>query len=103
VSNVGRETAPGGRAREQGNTDREHLAAAVHVAERAAGEEQRGQQERVRFDDPLDVAERRVQPRLYRRQRDVHDGAVDESHAGAEDRRRQQPAAFARTLHSPKA
>ena len=66
-------------------------ASAVKVAQRSACQEKRGKHERVRFDDPLNVRYRRMQIGLQRRQRHVHDGAIDERHARTEDCHSQHP------------
>ena len=87
-----RQAAPGRGQREHRDADSEDLAPAEQVAQRPAGQQQRGQRQGVGLDHPLHVDERGVEGRLQRRQRDVHDRAVDERHAGAEDGRREDPA-----------
>src|SRR5579862_2238861 len=52
LPDVRRQSAPGRGYREQHDTGREDLAAAVEVPERSANEEQRSQKESVRFHDP---------------------------------------------------
>ncbi len=56
-----------------------------------------------RFDDPLDVAQRRAECRLQRWQRYVDDGAVDEGQARSEDRRGEYPRAAAVVAGAPAA
>ena len=93
LPDVGRESAPGRGCREEHDAGGEDLAAAVQVSQRAADEEQRRQEKRVRFHHPLNVRQRRMQGRLQRRQRHVHDRAVNERHARTEDGRGQNPGA----------
>src|SRR5216117_2481610 len=64
----------------------EHALAADLIAHRAADEDQRAQEEGVRFDDPLHLGDRRVKIRLKGGKGHVHDGRVDERHARAKDR-----------------
>ena len=65
------------------------------IAQRAAGQEQRRQRQRVGFDHPLHLGQRRVERGLQRGKRDVDDGAVDERQARSEDGGGQHPAAAA--------
>ena len=85
LRDAGREAAPDGREREERDADVVNPAAAEVVAERSADEKQRGEEERVGFDDPLHVDGGGVECGLERREGDVDDGAVDEGEAGAED------------------
>ena len=87
LPDVGRQSAPGRGCGEEHDAGGEDLAAAVQVSQRPADEEQRRQEERVRFHHPLNVRQGRMQGRLQRRQRHVHDRAVDERHARTEDGR----------------
>ena len=60
---------------------------AVPVAERAAGQIQRREHQRVREDDPLLAGEAGVEVLLDRGQREVQDGRVDERDRGPGDGR----------------
>jgi hypothetical protein len=60
---------------------------------RKADENQRAQKQRVGFNHPLDVGDRRVKVGLEGGQRDVDDRGIDEGHARAEDRRSKGPSA----------
>ena len=60
-------------------------------ASEPGGEHARGQRERVRIDDPLEIRERRVEGALDRRQRDVHDRDVEQQHEGRDADRDQRP------------
>ena len=77
---------------EDRHADQEDAPPAEAVAQRAADQQQRGEEERIRLDDPLRLGRRGVEFALDRRQRDVDDRAVDERHARAEDRGHQHPA-----------
>ena len=71
-----------GNAAEQGakgeddEADREEESPSVAVGQGPRGEEHRGQRQGIGVDDPLHLAEARVQSRLDRRQGDDHDGDV---------------------------
>src|SRR5260370_28008410 len=58
--NARRKTAPRRSSGEESHSNGKHLAPAIEVAERSAGEKQRGKHERVGFDDPLHFVDRRV-------------------------------------------
>ena len=88
---AGSKSAPRGRESEKRDTDQENAASSVVISEGSADKQKRREQERVRFDDPLHVNDRRVQVRLQRRQRHVHNRAVDERHARSERCRGQHP------------
>ena len=91
---AGREPAQGRGQREPDHADEEHLAAAQPVAERAAEQDEPGQRQRVPADRPLQAAQRSArQAPADGRQRDVHDGGVEQGHAGAQHRGQQDPAA----------
>ncbi len=62
------------------------------IAERAADQNQRRQQECIGLDDPLQLTDRRAQAPLHDRERDVDDRAVEERHARSQDRHHQRPA-----------
>jgi hypothetical protein len=76
---------------EPGDTHEEDPAPAEAVPQRAANQEQGGEEQRVRLDDPLHLGHRGPEVRLERGQGDVDRRSVDEGHAGAQDRRRQHP------------
>ena len=78
---------------EDDDAEQEDPAAAEDVAEPAAGDEQDGEGERVRVDGPLERGQRRVEVRLDRRQRDVHDGVVEHDHEEGEAHRGERPPA----------
>ena len=86
-----REAAEQRGGREEDQPDREDHPAPEHVGERAGGQQQRGQRQRVGVDHPLQVGEARVQARLDPRQRDVHDRDVEQQHEGRDADRDQRP------------
>src|SRR6185295_2836583 len=86
-----RQAAPRRGQGEAGDADDEHPPPAVAVAERAAHQQQRGEEERVRLDNPLHLRHRGAELFLQSRQGDVDRRAVDEAHAGAEDGGGQDP------------
>src|SRR6185437_9384910 len=88
---IGRQTAGHGCSGEQHRAEYEDAAAAEAIARRAANQDQGAEQQEVSVDHPLRRRDRYGEFGLNRRQRDIDDGRVDESHAGAEDRRRQHP------------
>ena len=77
--------------REQAEADREHELAAEQVGERAGGQQERGQGQRVGVDHPLDVREARVQIGRDLRQRDVHDRDVEQQHERRDADNQQRP------------
>ena len=83
------------REREDDDADEEEEPAAVAVGERAGGQDQRCERERVGVDHPLQPGQARVQVALDVRQRDVDDRDVEQEH----ERRRadgdERPAAVA--------
>src|SRR6185312_13026417 len=82
LDNVRREAAPCRRDRKNGDANREDFPASIDVAQRPAREQQSRQQKRIRLNDPLNFGDSGTQVSLYRGQRNIHDGAVDEDHAG---------------------
>ena len=54
--------------------------APIPVRERTAGENQRGERERVGVHDPLQAGQARIEALLHVRQRDDHDSDVEEQH-----------------------
>ena len=81
--------AAGDRAdHEQRRTDHEDLAPAVEVGERAGGEQERGEAQRVGVDHPLQVGEARAELALDVGERDVHDRDVEQQDEDARDRPR---------------
>ena len=71
--------------------DQEDAAAAETVASGAADKEQRGEKQRIGFDNPLDVDEAGVKLTLQRRERHVDHRPIDKHHAGSKNRYRQDP------------
>ena len=65
----------------------------VAVGERAGGQDQRRERDRVRVDDPLQPGQARAEPALDARQRDVHDRDVDQQHERRHADGEQRPAA----------
>src|SRR5207248_5622184 len=65
---------------EQPDRDEEDALPPEQVTERAGVEDGRGERQRVRIDDPLQVGERRVELRLDVRQRNVDYRDVEEEH-----------------------
>jgi len=77
--------ASGGGERENDQPGDEHQPPPEAVGERAGGQQEGGERQRVGVDDPLQVGEARVQRALDVRKRDVDDGDVEQQH---EDRHR---------------
>ena len=79
----------------------EHASAAGEVGDRAGGQQQGGERQRVGVDHPLQVGEGRVERALDLRQRHVHDRDVEQQHedAGADGDQR-PPLASHVTLRS---
>ena len=91
MSDAGREAAPGGSRGENHDARDEDSTASVAIPERTADEQQRGEEERISFDDPLDADDRGLQILLQRWQRHIHHRAVDKGETGAEDGRSEDP------------
>ena len=66
--------------REHGEARDEEAAPAEQVAEPAAEEQRATEEDRIRGDDPLQARLRKAEVGLDRRQRDVHDGDVEDDH-----------------------
>ena len=64
-----RVTATGKLKRRQAG--KKHTLASELIAERTADENEAAQEERIRFEHPLDIGDRRVEIGLQRRERDV--------------------------------
>ena len=88
---VRREPARRAGDREADETGEEAALAPVEIAERAAEQQQRAQRHEVSVEDPLQLADARVEVAPDRGQRHVDDRAVEERDAGAEHRRRDDP------------
>jgi hypothetical protein len=86
--------------REETDTGAEHPSPAEVIAQRSAGQKQRGEEESVGLDDPLNVQDGRVEAFLQGGQRDIHYRAVDEGHARSQDSRGQDPRLGARRAGS---
>ena len=90
------------------HAEQEDLLAAEAVTERPAEQHERGEREQIAVDRPLQTRDVGVEVGADVRQRDIDDGAVEERHAGREDRgeqdapagRRLQPQRF-RGGHDP--
>ncbi len=65
--------------------EREHAPLAEQVAERSSDQDQRAERQQVAVDDPLLCRETAAELALDRRQRHVHDGAVQQHDPRAED------------------
>ena len=85
------EPAQHGGDGEDDEPDQEHAPAADAVGHRAAGQQQRGERERVGVDDPLQVGEVGAEVALDRRQRDVHDRDVEQQHERRQTHGEQRP------------
>ena len=94
-------TTPHGCGGKEDNADRENPAAAVEVAKRSSSEKKGCQDERIGFNDPLDVRYGRMQAGLYRGEGHVDHRAIDEGHARAEDCSGEDP--WARSRGKPSA
>jgi hypothetical protein len=70
--------------REDPQAPGEHPPAAQPVGQRAGGQHQRRQGQRVGVDHPLELGEAGPEVLLDRRQRRVHDGDVEEQHEGGD-------------------
>jgi hypothetical protein len=62
---------------------REQQTAPEQVGQRAGGQEESGERQRVGVDRPLKIGKRRVERLLNVRQRDVHDRQVEQEHEDA--------------------
>ena len=76
----GRQSADERGGREDDQPDGEDLAPPVDVADDARGEQEGGESQRVRVDDPLQVGEARVERLLNVGQRHVDDRDVEQEH-----------------------
>ena len=75
----GRGERAGNRGKhEQANAENEDQSAAGAVAEAAADQDERAEEEQIGVGHPLHFGQRRAQAALHRRQRDGDDAAVDE-------------------------
>ena len=91
TSTLGASTQPTEASAKIDDPDDEQPLAPVEVAERSAEQDQRREEQRVAFDDPLHLRRVRAQLALDHRQRDVHRRAVDERHRRSENRRDEHP------------
>ena len=80
---AGREPARKRAGREDHDPDREQQPPPVQVGERAGGEQERGERQRVGVDHPLQIGQRRAERLLDVGQRDVHDRDVEQQHEHA--------------------
>ena len=93
LTNSSGKAAPRGRGGEDEHAASKDFAAASKIAQRSAGQEQRSQRQRIGFDNPLNLGQRRVESRLQRRKGHVHDGAIDERQTRSENGGREHPTA----------
>ena len=101
---VRRERAEQRGRREDRQADHEDAAAAEPVGERAGGEDEGRERERVGVDHPLEVGEARAEVLLDRRQGGVHHGDVEQQHErGHADREQGPPLALHRGATLPAA
>ena len=90
------ESAQEGARREEGETGDEQAPAAEDVGEAAAEEQEAAEDDRVCADHPLQARFGKVEVGLDRRQRDVHDGDIEDDHELRDDDDREgEPAAAA--------
>jgi hypothetical protein len=87
----GRKRAPHASQREDRDTQDEDAPVAKAVAQGAAHQDQRGQQQRVSLDYPLGFREGGSEIDLDRRQRHVGHSSIDKSHARTYDGRGENP------------
>src|SRR5581483_7536388 len=97
---VWREAASDRSEREENHAGREHASSPESIAERAADEDERRQEERVALDDPLDDGHGRAELALHHRKSDVHDGRVEKCHARTEHRDDERPTSHPRKIPS---
>jgi hypothetical protein len=76
---------------EKRDTRSKDFAPTVQVAQRPANEEQRREEKRIRFHNPLNASQVGMKVLLQGGQRDVHGGSVNKCHARTEDGRGQNP------------
>jgi hypothetical protein len=86
-----RQPADQRRGREHAQADHEHEPAAEPVGQRAAGQQQPGETERIGVDHPLQVGEAGVERALDVRQRGVDDRDVEQQHERRDADRKQCP------------
>ena len=96
--------AAGVRGRRRGGAEHrqpgeQRAPAPVAVAERAGQQQQPGEHERVRVDDPLQLADVRVEVAHERRQRDVDDRVVDDDREQAHAQHAEREPAAACAAH----
>ncbi len=91
-SDVGREPAQQRRGGEPHDADDEHPSPAETVTRGASEQDERGQRQRVGVDRPLETGEVRAQVLADHRERHVDHRGIEEGHAGAENRGREDPA-----------
>src|SRR5262249_21130006 len=77
--------ASGRRDRKNGDAEEKHAPASEEIAHRPADQNQRAEEQSIAFDDPLHVDDCAAERFLNGGEGGVHDGAVDEGHAGAKD------------------
>src|SRR5581483_2944631 len=88
---AGGEGAANRRNAERQDATREYALAAQPIADRAADQNQRRQEQQIDLDDPLRADDRGVQLLLDDREHDGDDGPIEEREARAEDRGGEDP------------
>src|SRR5262245_54789467 len=75
--------APRGGESEHRDSNEKNSTAPVVIPKRSTDKQKRRKKKRVSLDHPLNVHDRGIQIRLQRRQRHVHNRAVDKCHTGS--------------------
>jgi hypothetical protein len=88
-ADAAREAGEGREPGERGEPKLEGALAPVPIAQAPASQQQRGEDQRVRVDDPLKLACRSVQPSADRGERDVDDRVVNDREKNAQAQNRQ--------------
>jgi hypothetical protein len=83
LTDIGRKPAPDGRGCEKRDSRSVYAPAAINVAERSSNQDHRSEQKPVSLDYPLSIDHRRVQVRLKRGKREIHDAAIDKGQTRA--------------------
>jgi hypothetical protein len=86
-----RQSGPERGEREDDQAGQEHPAPTEDVRDPAAHQQQAAEHEQVAAHDPFKAADRQVQAALDRRERDIHNIAIQVAHEGRKADRRQRP------------
>ena len=89
--NVGGEATSRRCSRKDSNSNQKHQSTTQQIAQRTTQQNQGSQKQSVGFDHPLHIHHRCMKGGLERRQSYIDDGAVDESQAGTENGRGEDP------------